>query len=235
VTTEPVELSAQFLRAIRYDEPTDEFERRLADWDSDDLAARLDTDGARLAFWCNLYNGATQQLLDTHREKYENRRTFFSLPALTVAGETLSLDDIEHSILRRSYSKLTFGYIRSPFRDGFAEEHELSERDPRVHFALNCGAASCPPIAAYTGEEIHDQLDLTATGYLDQTVEYDPEENTVAVPRVMRWFRGDFSAVGGRIPFLRRFDQLPDDVEPGIAYHDWDWSLAPGKFSDDPT
>ncbi|MFC7058045.1 DUF547 domain-containing protein [Halovenus salina] len=232
MTTDPVALSAKFLRSIRYDEPTDEYERKLANCENTELAARLDTDGTRLAFWCNLYNAATQQLLDSHREDYENRRTFFSLPALTVAGETLSLDDIEHDILRRSYSKLTFGYIRSPFRSGFAERHELDERDPRVHFALNCGAESCPPIAAYTRDEVDDQLDLTTAGYLDQAVTYDAEANTVEVPRLMRWFRGDFRATGGRISFLRRFDQIPDDVTPDIVYDEWDWSFAPANFAE---
>jgi hypothetical protein len=235
VTEDPVDISAQFLRAIRYDEPTDEFEDALAAYDSDDLAARLDTNAARLAFWCNLYNAATQQLIETNREEYENRGDFFSLPAVTVAGETLSLDDIEHGILRRSYSKFVLGYVRTPgfLRDAFAEQHELSERDPRVHFALNCGAESCPPIVAYTREEVDDQLDLVTEGYLEQTVEYNPDTNEVLVPTVMRWFRGDFRVSGGRTKFLRRFDQVPHDEWPEIVYDEWDWSLTPGKFAEE--
>lgn len=235
VTNDPVDVSGQFLRAIRYGEPTSEFEETLATVGSDDLAERLDTNGARIAFWCNLYNGATQQLLETDREEYEKRGQFFSLDAVTVAGETLSLDDIEHGILRRSYSKLALGYVRvpGPFRDGFAEQHELSERDPRIHFVLNCGAESCPPVLSYTRENIEDQLDLATRGYLEQNVEYYPEMDKVVVPQVVRWFRGDFRVTGGRLTFLRRFDQVPDDAEPDISYHDWDWSLRPGKFADE--
>ncbi len=233
VTEDPVDVSEQLLRAIRYGEPTDEFEERLASYDSDELASRLDSNGARIAFWCNLYNAATQRLLETNREEYEKRGEFFSLDALTVAGETLCLDDIEHGILRRSYSKLALGYVRSPFRDSFAEQHELSERDPRVHFVLNCGAESCPPVLAYTRENIEHQLNLATRGYLEQNVEYYPELDKVVVPRVMRWFRGDFRVSGGRLIFLRRFDQVPDDAEPDIYYRDWDWSLRPGKFADE--
>lgn len=233
MTDDPVEISEQFLRALRYDEPTETFEETLAAYDSDDLAARLDTDGARIAFWCNLYNAATQQLLETDREAYEKRRKFFSRPALTVAGEELSLDDIEHSILRRSYSKLTLGYIRNPFRSDYAEQHELDERDPRIHFVLNCGAESCPPIAAYTREEIYDQLDVATRGYLDQAVDYDPERKKARVPEVMRWFKGDFRPTGGIVTFLRRYDQVPDNEDVDITYDSWDWSLAPRKFADE--
>ena len=230
MTDDPVDLSGQFLRAIRKQEPTAEVEETLAGYDSEALAAQLDSDGKRLAFWINLYNGGTQQLLERHRDRYENRRAFFSTPAVTVAGRELSLDDIEHRILRRSYSKYSFGYIRNPFRGSFARTHELSERDARVHFALNCGATSCPPIAAYTAADIDQQLDWATEGYLAQSVEYDTENNTVEVPRLMRWFRGDFGGKRGILDMLREYDQLPEDVSPRLSYDDWKWSLAPGKF-----
>lgn len=234
MTEDLVDVSEQFLRAFRYEDPTEEYEETLATYDSEDLVARLDTDEKRLAFWCNLYNAATQKLLETNREAYEKRRTFFSRPAITVAGEELSLDDIEHGILRRSYSKLALGYIRTPgmFRDSFAEQHEVSERDPRVHFALNCGAESCPPIVAYTSEDIDDQLDLAARSYLEETVFYDPTANEAVVPQVIRWYRGDFRVSGGIVAFLREYDQLPEDLDPDITFNKWDWSLNPGKFAD---
>lgn len=232
VTDDPVERAEQFLLAVRHEETTGEFEREFAAYDSERLAARLDSDEARMAFWINLYNAGTQQLLETHREAYEKRKKFFSLPAVTVAGKELSLDDIEHRILRRSYSQLVLGYIRRPFRGEFFERHELTARDPRIHFALNCGAQSCPPIAAYTREEIDDQLDMATESYLDGIVEYFPDEEVVLVPKVMRWFRGDFGGRGGIVSFLQRFEFLPDDAYPRLAYVEWDWSLTPGKFVD---
>lgn len=228
---EPVTLSEQFLLAVRHEGSTDQFERALAEVDSDGLARSLDSDEARLAFWVNLYNAGTQQLLDTHRDSYEKRRTFFSLPAVTVAGTDLSLDDIEHRILRRSYSKYTLGYVRSPFRGRFARAHEVDRRDPRIHFALNCGAESCPPIAAYTRERIDEQLDVATESYLDQTVEYVPAEE-ITVPRVMWWFRGDFGGKSGIVSFLQSYGYLPEAAAPRLRYDDWDWSLSPGKFAE---
>lgn len=230
VNEDPVRISEQFLLAVRRKESTEQFERILAAVDSAELATGLDSDEARLAFWINLYNAGTQQLLDTHRETYEKRRRFFSIPAVTVAGTDLSLDHIEHRILRRSYSKYTLGYVRSPFRGQFARTHEVDRRDPRIHFALNCGAASCPPIAAYTRERIDEQLDMATESYLDQSVEYVPAERRVTVPRVMRWFRADFGGKAGILSFLQSFGYLPEETTPRLQYDDWDWSLSPGKF-----
>lgn len=233
MTEDPVDISAQFLRAVRYEDPTASYEETLAAYDSDNLAARLDTDGARIAFWCNVYNGATQLLLDENPDTYEKRRKFFSLSAISVAGTSLSLDDIEHRILRRSYSKLTLGYIRNPFRGSFARQHELSERDPRIHFVLNCGAESCPPIAAYTRDGIEEQLDMATAGYLETTVEYDAEAGTAHVPRLLLWFRADFGGKSGIRSFLRGHDQIPADVAPSLSYNDWSWSLTPDYFADE--
>jgi hypothetical protein len=243
---EPIEQSAAFLLAVRRADPTAEIAATLAGLDSDELAATLDTDDARAAFWTNVYNAATQRALADDPGQYESRRQFFSTPLVTIAGRELSLDEIEHGILRRSYSIFTLGYVRTPgpLRDEFVETHAPDERDPRIHFALNCGADSCPPIAAYTREDIDSQLDTATRGYLDQHVDYDPDargrfgglggSGRVAVPRVMLWFRGDFGGRSGLLGFLRRYDQLPNDAAPRISYRGWDWSFDPADYTDDP-
>lgn len=230
---DPVNLSEEFLLAVRNGDTTGEFERRLADFDSRTLAARLDTDDARLAFWVNVYNAATQGALVEDPEQYDDRRTFFSSPVVTVAGERLSLDDIEHGILRRSYPKFGLGYVPNPLCRGFEKRHAPGERDPRIHFALNCGAESCPPIAAYTRQRVDDQLDWATESYLEQTVEYDPDANRVRVPRMMLWFRGDFGRKRDILAFLRRYDQLPGDASPRLSYREWSWSLAPEQYAEE--
>jgi hypothetical protein len=235
VTDDPVDVSVEFLLAVRKDEETTTFERRLADYESEELARELDSDDARLAFWINLYNAATQQALKREPDQYDNRRTFFTSSVITVAGVDLSLDDIEHGILRRSYSKFTLGYLRRPFRGRFKNKHELSERDPRIHFALNCGAESCPPIAAYTRDRIDEQLDWATEGYLAQTVEYDTEAGTVQVPRLLLWFRGDWGRKRDLVAFLRAYDLLPDETAPSLSYQDWSWSFTPAKYFESET
>lgn len=235
MTVDPVDLAEQFLLAVRKEDATEAFENQLADYDAGGLAEALDSDRARLTFWINIYNAATQQALAQHPDRYENRRRFFSSSVITVADTALSLNDIEHGILRRSYSMFTFGYLRSPFRSDFENNHELSERDPRIHFALNCGAESCPPIAAYTEDRIDEQLDWATEGYLDQHVTYDPDAGTVRVPRVMLWYRGDFGRKKDIIEFLKAYDQLPADATPSLSYRDWNWSFTPGNYVEDET
>lgn len=233
VTEDPVDLSAAYLTAIRRGEDATGHETELAALDDEGLATALDTDGARLAFWINVYNGATQSALDVNPGQYESRRAFFSAPQVTVAGADLSLDDIEHGILRRSYPKWTLGYLRWPFPDDFAARHEVRERDPRIHFALNCGAESCPAIAAYTREEIDEQLDWATEGYLDSEVRYDSEAGRALVPRVMLWFRGDFGGKRGILQMLERYEQIPPGATPRLSYREWDWSLDAGAFAEE--
>jgi hypothetical protein len=230
--TDIVELPGQFLLAVRRGEPRSEIVDRIADLDGRELLTALDDDRARLTFWTNLYNAVAQHALETDPDRYESSREFFSAPLVTVAGEELSLDDIEHGILRRSFSKLALGYLRSPFRTEFCERHELDSRDPRIHFALNCGAESCPPIAAYTVGAIDEQLDWATEGYLAETVEYDPQAGRVRVPRVMLWFRGDFGRKRDIVAFLERYGQLPPGASPRLSYRDWDWSMDRGRYAD---
>lgn len=234
VTPAPVSLSEAFLLAVRREEPTDGLAADLAGLDDEGLAAALDTDRARVAFWTNLYNAATQRALAANPEQYDHRRQFFAADLITVAGRSLSLDDIEHGILRRSYHRYSLGYLRvpRPVRSGFADRHAPDERDPRVHFALNCGAGSCPPVAAYTRAAVDDQLDLATRGYLDQTVDHDAEAGEALVPRVLLWFRGDFGGKRGVYDFLRRYDQLPWGVTPSLSYREWDWSLDIAAYAE---
>jgi len=62
-------------------------------------------------------------------------------------------------------------------------------------------------------------------------VTYDPDAGVVRVPRVMLWFHGDFGGQSGIRTFLREYDALPEDAAPKVRFHDWDWSLAAGKFA----
>ena len=233
-TDDPLALAADLLVAYRSGADPSPHRSALAALDDAALApVRRDTDAA-LAFWCNLYNAGTQRLLADHTALYESALRmlrFFSIPAVRVAGHALSLDDIEHGILR-ARSKYGLGYLPRFLADTFEMRHRLDTLDPRIHFALNCGAASCPPIRAYTAADIDDQLDLATRGYLDATVEYDADAGAVRVPRVMAWYRGDFGGTSGIRSFLRRYDAIPADREPSVDFLPWDWTKAAGKFTD---
>ena len=71
-----------------------------------------------------------------------------------------------------------------------------SRVDPRVHFALNCGARSCPPVSCYSGETLDEELRLAATGFCedDANVSVTADASTVRLSMLFEWYRGDFGA-----------------------------------------
>ena len=229
----PVAAAEDLLVACKLGDPTAAFEAALADATDADLRPVRTDRRTALAFWINCYNAGTQLLLDRRPERYESPlRTvrFFLAPAITVGGVDLALDRIENGILRGGRSKYGLGYLPKFLVTTFEHRYRLAGCDPRIHFALNCGAESCPPIRAYDPDRIDDQLDLATRSYLDATVEYDPGAGTVSVPRVFLWFRGDFGGGSGIREFLRTHDAIPADATPRIRHRSWDWSKAAGKF-----
>lgn len=228
----PVECSAALLHAARTDdrETAATLWGELADYSSADLASALSDDDGRTAFWTNVYNAAVQDALREDPSRYDSRVRFFVSDRVTVAGHDLSLNDIEHGILRRSRSVLGLGYLPRLFPSRFEKTHRVSELDPRIHFALNCGAASCPPIAAYSRERLDEELTLASESYLGSEVVYD--DGAVRVPRLLLWYRGDFGGRSGIVECLRTYGGLDPDDSPKLRYRSYDWSLDLENFRD---
>jgi hypothetical protein len=235
VPDSPTALAEELLLACKRGDPTRRYRRALAEATDDELAVLRTERRAALAFWLNCYNAGTQLLLEERPELYESPLRFvrfFTAPAITVGGASLPLDRIENGLLRGGRSKYGLGYVPKLYVTGFERRYRLAECDPRIHFALNCGAESCPAIRAYEPARIDEQLDVATRSYLDSTVEYDPESAVVRVPRVFLWFRGDFGGGSGIRSFLRRHDAIPTEASPSVRHRSWDWSQAAGKFAE---
>ena len=226
----PADLAADLLAAFRTGADPEALLCSLSELSEADLAPVRSDRATALAFWLNCYNAGTERLLAERPELYESRWRFFRAPALSVADHPLGLDAIEHGILRGSRSKYGLGYLPRLLPDSFEHRYRLAAVDPRIHFALNCGAASCPAIRAYGPAAVDDQLDTATRAYLDGTVEYDPDAGVVRVPRVFRWFPGDFGGRSGVRDFLRRYNKLPDESVT-VDYLDWDWSREAPTFA----
>jgi len=226
----PVDAAREFLRAVRTDGDVDSARRRL---DALPPAALDALDAAeRLSFWINVYNGATGDALLDDPTRLSDRRRFFGAPVVSVAGTDLSLDEIEHGILRRSQWKYGLGYLPDPFPSAFVRRHRVAEPDPRIHFALNCGAAACPAVFAYEPATVAERLDRAAETYLrGETVVAD---GTARVPRLMLWYRGDFGGTSGIRDWLRRYGVIEADAAPRVRYREYDWtpSLDPFRGGD---
>jgi hypothetical protein len=140
------------------------------------------TRGERFAFWINAYNAFTIAAIVNH---YPIRAGWFSLaPRNSIrqidgvwtklkwkaAGREVTLDEIEHGILRPTF------------------------KDPRVHFAINCGSRSCPPIRAepYLADHLDAQLDDAARRYLASPSGLQISGDRLKVSSIFKWYGDDF-------------------------------------------
>lgn len=231
------ELSMELVKAVRDGDEAEPITQRLASVSEDELYNDLETEAEKKAFWLNIYNAYVQILLLEDPELFEDRNSwfgynFFTSPQVVIAGKELSFDDIEHGIMRRSKVKLSMGYLDQWFVDDFVKRFWWNEVDPRIHFALNCGAASCPYIAVFDPDRVEEQLDITTKNYLEQTTDYYPEENDVEVNKLMSWFRADFGGPTGAIQMLKEYDVIPENATPSVSYKEYDWTLELGNYQD---
>ena len=220
-----VAISQQLLLAAKTKEPTDSLVNILQLVSPADLIKKLRNDDLKKVFWINIYNAFTQIILSRDPTQYKKRSSFFGSKQINIAGKQMSLDDIEHGILRRSKIKWSEGYLNKLFPSSFEKQNRLNKLDYRMHFALNCGAKSCPPIAFYKPEQIDKQLDIATRTYLKGDAEYDSIKNTVEVPALMGWFRHDFGGKKKMLGLLKSIGIVPADANPSIKFKIYDWNL----------
>lgn len=228
-----MKLSQNILTAQRDGKDASAFVEQLATTSPDDLKAEINTQEEKLAFWINVYNGLIQYYLSKNPELFDDRGDFFSDDLLTIAGEKVSFDNLEHGVLRRNTSKFSGGYFSNPFADDWYEQYQVEKIDWRIHFALNCGASSCPPIRVYDSKSVYDQLNASSRMYLNSQVKYKKEEEEVYVPALMSWFRGDFGGLDGVRNILVKNDYIPNNEDIDIEFNEYDWTLKLGTFYKD--
>ncbi len=198
---------------------------RLRDLDS---LHELDNDQKKTAFWINLYNSQTQILLKQYPKMlFENKAEFFRKQKLNVAKMQLSLDYIEHRILRRSKIKWGLGFINSPFVGVQEKVLRVDKLDPKIHFALNCGARSCPPIVAYTPELVAHQLNEAVENYL--STEVKEVEGSHYISKLFLWYLGDFGGFKGVRKFLKA--EGLEGVKK-IKFSTYDWTIQAKNYKD---
>lgn len=224
-----IKLSQGFLFAAKMQKEVHKLVHELKTLTPEHITSSLDDDQKKKAFWINLYNGFTQSLLRQNPALYRNRERFFNTKQIEVAGKKLSLDDIEHGILRRSTIKWSLGYLRKIFPGKTEKAWRVAALDFRIHFALNCGAQSCPPVAFYTPERLDQQLDLATAGFLQSEVEV--EGNTVFVPTIMHWFRGDFGGKKGIKQLLRKHGFAAVNSSTKLKFKNYHWALDLENFT----
>lgn len=160
----------------------------------------------------NLFNKNSKQWKVS---EYEHQGQKVSFKAM---GKNLTLDEIEHENLRPNFE------------------------DARVHFALVCGAVSCPFLRseAYTATSLSSQLDNQGEQFLSDPFRnrFNEAENRLYLSKIFDWFSGDFKRDGGTVKdFVKKY--LPKNIQAkindstSISFVEYDWSLnnKAGQFN----
>jgi len=224
------ELASGYLTQIREGGNTDDYVARYKLLDIDSMEKALDSDQKRLAFWVNTYNASVQRILTEQPELFEDRGAFFKAEQIEIAGVMMSLDQIEHGIIRSNRWKISLGYFGKPFPPEIVRKLKTDKPDGRVHLALNCGAKSCPEIAIYHASKVDAELDIIAQRYLEKTTTI--EGHIVTVTPLMSWFRGDFGNKKGiKQDYLVKYGIISSSQDVEIEYGDYNWTLDLGNFT----
>jgi len=168
-------------------------------------------------YWINLYNAATLQLMVNHYPVSSITKVgggFFGFGPwndniLTVNNRLLSLNDIEHGILRPIYD------------------------DPRIHYAVNCASLSCPNLlaTAFTANNIEQLLEQAARDYINHPRGSAIEGQHVTLSKIYDWYQEDFG--GSRKGVLAHIRQYADDdlikkldhLQAPVVEYGYDWQL----------
>jgi len=172
----------------------------------------------QLAYWINLYNALTIDVVLDHypvesiRDIDISPGLFSSGPwgasLITVDGVDLSLDQIEHRILR-------------PVWD-----------DPRIHYAVNCASIGCPDLqpVAFTADNTESLLERGAHEYVNHPRGAAFDDDELIVSSIYEWFQADFGGTeAGVLEHLREYaePELRHRLAERTAYddHRYDWTL----------
>jgi hypothetical protein len=169
----------------------------------------------QFAFYINAYNAWTIKLILTGYpgvKSIKDLGSWLQSPwkkeFVRIHGKTLSLDDIEHSILRPRF------------------------KDPRLHFAIVCASKGCPPLISepYRGATLDAQLTRVTSDFLNRPENSRLEDDTLRVSSIFKWFAEDFNrdVVGFYLRFAQgelkqKLEARRDRIE--VKYLDYDWSL----------
>ncbi len=235
LAADPLELSRSILGSALGLEPGGDgglIERRAGQLHAVDPAA-IEGDEARIAFWTNLYNALILHRFRTRPLKGSLllHLGLFERVAYRVGEQPFPLNVIENGILRRNRRAPL--HVRRYLREGDPRLQAMPSRlDPRIHFALNCGAVSCPPIAPQHARSLDAELEAATRSYLAAETVLDRERPVVRLPNLMKLYSGDFGDRSEQLAFaaarLPELDELLRDSRPPpkIEYARFDWTIA---------
>jgi len=171
------------------------------------------------AYWINLYNALTVKLIvDNYPVKSITKLGgFFSFgpwddEIITITGQSLSLNDIEHKILRPIF------------------------KDNRIHYAVNCASLGCPNLSktVYTAQNMEQMLETAAKAFVNHPRGVRFKGSKIIVSSIYHWYKEDFGDDNKQL--LKHLIKYADSslanalaTHQGKIDHDYDWDLNQAK------
>ena len=168
----------------------------------------------QLAYWINVYNAFTVKLIvDFYptksirdlgpRIKIPLIKDVWHYKFFKIAGVEMSLDEVEHSILRKEFE------------------------EPRIHFAINCASVSCPPLLneAFVVANLENQLTRVAITFINDPTRNKISSQSAQLSPIFSWFKGDFTKKGTLIEFLNRYAKVKLSPNARVTFMEYNWNL----------
>ncbi|MCH9661184.1 MAG: DUF547 domain-containing protein [Bacteroidetes bacterium] len=158
------------------------------------------------AFWINAYNlSVIKGIIDNYGIKSPlDKKGFFDKTRHDVGGKQITLNDIEHKLLRPVFN------------------------DARFHFVLVCGAIGCPPLIneAYTPKNVENLLEQQTIKALNNSSFIKVSGKKVAFSEIFKWYKEDFvSGDQNEIDYLNKYRKEPVPSNAKVTYYSYDWRL----------
>lgn len=164
-----------------------------------------------LAWYLNAYNAwILQNILAKYPTKgpLDGETLFFHGNRIVISGKKTSFNDLEQKVIRPTF------------------------KEPRVHFALNCASASCPPLNAKPFDAATLDADLTrlASAFINgNAVQFTDGGKTLRLSKIFDWYAEDFGGKGKAVAYLNGYRTSKLQDAPKIQFMDYDWSLNEAK------
>lgn len=165
------------------------------------------SDNKAMAYWINLYNAFTikaivdaypiNSILDLDNGAIWTTRT------IEIGGTSYTLDQIEKDNLLAAFN------------------------EPKVHFAVNCAAASCPPLLnkAWTADNIQQYYDQMTRDFINNPAYNTLGANAVEVSKIFDWYATDFGGASNVPTYLQSYTTTTINPNATVTFKNYDWSL----------
>lgn len=158
----------------------------------------------KLAYWINAYNAFTIKLIidNLPLKSIKDINNPWDEEFIVLNSEMISLNDIEHEILRKM-------------------------NEPRIHFAIVCASESCPKLQneAFVSEKLEEQLTHATKKFLSDDSKNRISQNQLELSKIFKWFSKDFKQNGSLVDFLNQYSDVKISENAKIKYLDYSWEL----------